>query len=308
MAARVDPDFKRQVDEAINDFRRQVCEGIWTIYGERLNQLRTSVVDMLGHLWVAAAIEHFDARQPRAYRRTGGIATPLIVDFQPDYVHLIDWQRIEVRAEIVLDTLDVLEAHLKNQKTLEEVDPTGKGAFEIRTKYPTIRANGKTQHYSLYPSDLGVRGSMHKQDHEYFLAYIFAGPNAPDQPWVYRALGQPKSQATKRDKTRGLDLINQFLAELGARPVGKVQNEMEIELKASSDLLQLIVVDFREALQNKLKLEFKVDSANVSEFSGLSSASAATHSTNTPYHTDPVKQANWEKLFPQLLQEMNGGK
>lgn len=148
--------------------------------------------------WVSA-VENHTQSTPRAYAHTQALTKALNLDATLRSIKVLELNgQYRIVGTIVLSGSLVLEAHRAAQVPLASL---GKNiAWKVRF--------GKVN-----PKSVGVVGSMQRIKRPYLLDYLAAGPNVPNQPLVYRHLGQPPT-GTTRAGTKGA-IVAEFAAKLG---------------------------------------------------------------------------------------------
>jgi len=215
--------IEQQVDAIETFILKSVRDALLTDSFKAINKSLPSYDRAVKGAWKDAAADHFANDVPHAYRRTNAIADPSIAKISVSKVSLFDPNTISSELFITLDGEKVLDLHKKAQVTLADRDQ-GKPSpnFAQLIRYPWNKdAAGQLYFPAMTAPEAGVVGSMQKQQHTYLAEYLMAGPNSPNQPIVYRALGN--SGGSSHDAAKGLDLMNTFLCDLGMLPVGKVE-------------------------------------------------------------------------------------
>jgi hypothetical protein len=171
----------------------------------------------IGKAWQGAAKTHFESDVPHAYKETKAIRSPSIVANKK-------WFKVGILGDVVIQPVEIYISgksipadHAKAANMGTSI--THLGALEIRWSMDN--------EHLVYPFttepdaiSLGVIGSWWQRLHpkDYLMDYIFAGPNAKDQPAIYRKLGG----SGRRVHEKGLDLLNNFFAVLGIQQISKL--------------------------------------------------------------------------------------
>lgn len=156
----------------------------------------------IARLWQDAVRKHV-ARSPNAYVHTEGFsrAFNLAATLKTFKAMDLPGGGIGITGAIILDGQQVLAGH-QAQQTSGGIHGIPHGAIFVKS--------GKN------PKDLGLVGSLQPQRKPYLVPYLAAGPNEPNQPAVYKVLGN-KGISTRRDINRGKYLLEAFLTSLGLK-------------------------------------------------------------------------------------------